>query len=114
MIKYIIRLEYLLQLIVISYIYFFIIDSSIPLFLLLIFVPDISMLGYIGGNKIGARIYNIFHTLIIPTLLLLINYLSYSILLTQVVLIWYAHIFIDRILGYGLKLDSGFKLTHLN
>jgi hypothetical protein len=114
MIKYIVRLEYLLQLLVIGYIYFFIIDSSISLFLLLIFLPDISMLGYIGGNKIGAHIYNIFHTLILPTLLLLVDNFSYSVLLTQIILIWYAHIFIDRTLGYGLKLESGFKFTHLN
>jgi len=30
-----------------------------------------------------------------------------------IALIWFAHIGIDRALGYGLKYTSGFKDTHL-
>lgn len=114
MIKYTIRLEYLLQLLIIGYIYFFIIGSNTLLFFLLLFLPDISIIGYIAGNKIGAIIYNLFHTLIGPSLLLFIDTLSYDTLLAQIILIWYAHIFMDRSLGYGLKLGSDFKFTHLN
>lgn len=28
-------------------------------------------------------------------------------------LIWFVHIGIDRMLGYGLKYPEGFKITHL-
>jgi Domain of unknown function (DUF4260) len=34
--------------------------------------------------------------------------------MTQVGLIWLAHIGIDRVLGYGLKYPTGFKDTHLS
>lgn len=114
MIKYIIRLEYFLLSLVIGYIYFFSADFSISLFFLLILLPDISMIGYIGGNRIGAQVYNLCHSLITPTLLLFINYFSHSVLLTQIVLIWYTHILIDRTFGYGLKLEDGFQFTHLS
>ncbi|RUW98363.1 DUF4260 family protein, partial [Mesorhizobium sp. M8A.F.Ca.ET.059.01.1.1] len=41
------------------------------LFALLILAPDLSMLGYLGGPRIGALAYNALHILIVPVLLLL-------------------------------------------
>ena len=31
----------------------------------------------------------------------------------SIALVWFAHIGLDRALGYGLKYDAGFRFTHL-
>ena len=82
------------------------------LFVILLFVPDISMLGYLKNAQLGATIYNIFHVYLWPALLLILGWLIYP-MLVSLALIWFAHIGLDRMLGYGLKLPSGFKDTHL-
>ena len=71
------------------------------------------MLGYLAGPRIGAIAYNAFHILVWPALLLVAGLYSGEILAVQVAAIWIAHIAIDRALGYGLKLPSGFGDTHL-
>ncbi|TPL89103.1 DUF4260 family protein [Mesorhizobium sp. B2-3-14] len=83
------------------------------LFALLILAPDLSMLGYLGGPRVGAIAYNALHILIVPVLLLLAGHLAGSAVGSAVALIWIAHIAIDRALGYGLKLSTGFQDTHL-
>ncbi|BCG68850.1 hypothetical protein MesoLj113a_00080 [Mesorhizobium sp. 113-1-2] len=83
------------------------------LFAVLILAPDLSMFGYLGGPRIGAIAYNALHILIVPVLLLLVGYLSSHAVAIAVALIWIAHIAIDRALGYGLKLSTGFQDTHL-
>ena len=83
------------------------------LFAALILVPDISMVGYLGGPKIGARVYNAAHSWIGPVCLGAAGWLAQQPLAIPVALIWVAHIGIDRALGYGLKHESGFADTHL-
>jgi len=83
------------------------------LFGLLILAPDLSMFGYLGGPRIGVIAYNALHILIVPVLLLLVGSLSGHAVTSAVALIWIAHIAIDRALGYGLKLSTGFQDTHL-
>ena len=82
-------------------------------FALLLFLPDISMLGYLRNPKFGALIYNIGHTLVTPLALItsgvLVNYTGFW----SISLIWLAHIGLDRALGYGLKESDGFTHTHL-
>ena len=82
-------------------------------FLILILTPDIGMLGYVFGNKIGAVLYNIFHHKGLAIVLYLIGiYYEMPVLqLTGIVL--FSHSAMDRILGYGLKYEKGFKFTHL-
>ncbi len=82
-------------------------------FALLLFAPDLSFFGYAGGNKAGAVIYNVAHTYIMPILLAGAGILFQIEFLTQFALIYFAHIGLDRSLGYGLKYASGFKHTHL-
>ncbi|WP_246682360.1 DUF4260 domain-containing protein [Mesorhizobium sp. B3-2-1] len=82
-------------------------------FALLILAPDLSMLGYLGGPRLGAIAYNALHTLLVPVLLLLAGHLAGSAVGSAIALIWIAHIVIDRALGYGLKLSTGFQDTHL-
>ncbi|RWX64528.1 DUF4260 family protein [Mesorhizobium sp. M4B.F.Ca.ET.089.01.1.1] len=83
------------------------------LFALLILAPDLSMLGYLAGPRVGAVTYNALHMLIVPLVLALAGHVLGSSMTTAVALIWIAHIAIDRALGYGLKLPSGFQDTHL-
>jgi len=83
------------------------------LFALLILAPDLSMLGYLAGPRVGAIAYNALHILIVPLVLALAGYALGSSMATAIGLIWIAHIAIDRALGYGLKLPSGFQDTHL-
>jgi Domain of unknown function (DUF4260) len=40
------------------------------LFVALVLVPDLSMLGYLSGARLGAAIYNVVHTLVAPLLLI--------------------------------------------
>ncbi|OHV77609.1 DUF4260 domain-containing protein [Mesorhizobium sp. ORS 3428] len=83
------------------------------LFALLILAPDLSMLGYLAGARVGAVAYNALHNLIVPIVLALAGVLFVAPIATAVALIWIAHIAIDRALGYGLKLSTGFQDTHL-
>ncbi len=82
-------------------------------FLVLVLAPDIGMLGYLFGNKVGALAYNLFHHKGLAVLIYLVG--SYTGLATcQLVgVILFSHASMDRILGYGLKYDQGFKYTHL-
>jgi hypothetical protein len=83
------------------------------LFLLLVLVPDVSMAGYVRGNRIGATIYNLGHTYVFPAVLGLFGVLASNRVALAAALIWAAHVGMDRALGYGLKYATGFKETHL-
>jgi hypothetical protein len=84
------------------------------LFVLLLLAPDLAALGYRAGNAVGATLYNLAHTEIFPALLAAAGVLGGQPLLLGLALIWFAHIGMDRMLGYGLKYASGFKHTHLS
>lgn len=83
------------------------------LFAVLFLAPDLSFLGFLGGPRLGAIVYNAAHTLIGPAALGLAGLLFADTLLTALALIWAAHIGFDRLLGYGLKYAAGFTFTHL-
>jgi uncharacterized protein DUF4260 len=83
------------------------------LFVLLLVVPDVAILGYLRGSVVGAAVYNLLHTEIGP-LLLAAGAVKLQIPLgLAIALVWLAHIGMDRMLGYGLKLTTGFRDTHL-
>lgn len=83
------------------------------LFLVLILTPDIGMLGYLVNSKIGATVYNIFHHKGIAILLYFLGmYLSVPVVQLIGVIV-FSHASMDRIFGYGLKYEQGFKYTHL-
>ena len=88
-------------------------DGSWQLFVLLILAPDLAMLGYLTGPAAGAVVYNTFHMLVWPAVLFVVGLYTDSALTMQVAAVWTAHIAMDRALGYGLKLPSGFTDTHL-
>ncbi|MCB0373313.1 MAG: DUF4260 domain-containing protein [Muricauda sp.] len=82
-------------------------------FLVLLLAPDIGMMGYLFGNKVGALTYNLFHHKGLAILIYLVGY-HFSIPLCELVgVILFSHSSFDRALGYGLKYEKGFKYTHL-
>ena len=83
------------------------------LFVALWLVPDLSMLGYLASPCRGARVYNAFHTYIVPITLGLLAWLLHARGLVPFALIWINHIGVDRTLSYGLKYSTGFSWTHL-
>jgi len=85
------------------------------LFAALILAPDLSTLGYLGGPRIGAAVYNAVHSwTTVVVLFFLVWYVwEGDNLLLSLTFILGAHIGFDRALGFGLKLPSGFKDTHL-
>jgi hypothetical protein len=78
-----------------------------------IFLPDIGMVGYLHNNKTGAWLYNIFHHKGIAIAIGLIGYLLSNNWLIFTGIILFTHASMDRMLGYGLKYEKGFKFTHL-
>ena len=81
---------------------------------LILFTFDISMLGYLVNNKVGAFCYNLGHTSILSLVLLLLGHYYPSVVAYNVVgFIWLVHIGMDRAFGFGLKLHKGFRHTHL-
>lgn len=83
------------------------------LFAILLLAPDLSMIGYLGGAKIGASVYNLVHTLVGPLLLIGFAVLTAHFIFVPYGLIWTAHIGMDRMLGFGLKYPTNFRDTHL-
>jgi Domain of unknown function (DUF4260) len=82
-------------------------------FLVLILAPDLSMIGYVFGNKLGAFFYNLFHHRAIAILIYLAGIYSSNNLIQLSGIILFAHSSMDRMMGYGLKYETGFKFTHL-
>ena len=83
------------------------------LLIVLALAPDLSMLGYLAGARIGSVSYDLVHTYVGPLALGVVGVLAGADTALQLALIWAAHIGADRLLGYGLKYPSAFKDTHL-
>jgi hypothetical protein len=82
-------------------------------FALLLFVPDVGMIGYLRGSWVGAATYNLLHVEVGPIALGAVAvYLQWPLGLA-LALIWLSHVGMDRMLGYGLKLPVAFRETHL-
>ena len=79
----------------------------------LLFVPDLFMAGYARSSRVGAVVYNAAHSYPAPAALGLLALVTAEPLWQGVALVWFAHIGMDRALGYGLKYETDFKDTHL-
>lgn len=79
----------------------------------LLLAPDLSWLGYLAGNAIGAACYNLVHATVLPLALGAYGVLAGHMVLVPFALIWLAHIGMDRLFGYGLKYPDSFTHTHL-
>lgn len=88
-------------------------DFSVWQALLIFFVPDLSMLGYALGPKVGAFCYNTVHVYALGASLLAAGLIGSLPDLAAIGALWLAHSGFDRMLGYGLKSAQGFAFTHL-
>lgn len=79
----------------------------------LIFLPDVSMVGYLFGNRIGAYAYNFVHHKGLALSALVIGWQLGIDWLYLAGIILFGHASLDRIFGYGLKYPDAFKHTHL-
>jgi hypothetical protein len=82
-------------------------------YLLILIAPDISLMGYIAGNKIGAICYNLFHHKGVAIAIFLTGFVLKDEWAQIIGIILFGHSSMDRMLGYGLKLSQRFKYTHL-
>ena len=80
---------------------------------LLFLLPDLAMLGYLGGPKLGGTLYNLVHSYAVGAAVLAAGLIVQMPLLTFAGLLLLLHSGADRALGYGFKLSTGFKHTHL-
>ncbi|MGE0792512.1 MAG: DUF4260 domain-containing protein [Sandaracinaceae bacterium] len=92
---------------------FHFLGGSWAIFAALFLVPDLSLLGYRAGPRVGAILYNAGHSLIGPALLAAGALAFGAPTLVLGALVWVAHIGFDRALGYGLKHTDAFTSTHL-
>lgn len=79
----------------------------------LIFVPDLSTLGYLVNTKVGASLYNFFHHKGLGILIGIVGFLITNEILILSGIILFGHSSMDRLFGYGLKYNDDFKHTHL-
>ena len=89
------------------------VDASWWLFLALILAPDLAMLGYLAGPRVGALTYNLAHLYLWPGALLVWSLTGGPVWAPAVAAVWAAHIGMDRAFGYGLKEPDAFGHTHL-
>jgi hypothetical protein len=82
----------------------------VPLTLLL---PDLTMIGYLGGTRLGAYLYNLGHSTPLAAATIAIGWWQDTSLVVALGLVWLAHIGLDRLIGYGLKYEDHFQHTHL-
>lgn len=79
----------------------------------LLLLPDIGMIGYLISPKIGAYTYNLLHHRGIAALVAGYAIWSDKDQWKLAAIILFAHISMDRAVGYGLKYTDSFSNTHL-
>jgi uncharacterized protein DUF4260 len=88
-------------------------NSSWIWFFALFLLPDLSMIGYVFGPRVGAAAYNVGHLYAWPVGLLAAGLTAHAAFVATAALSWIAHIALDNVVGYGLKLPTGFEYTAL-
>ena len=83
------------------------------LLLVLALAPDLAMLGYLAGPRLGAISYDVAHTYALAVPLAAVGLVAGLDAAAAIGLVWIAHIGVDRALGYGLKYPTRFEDTHL-
>lgn len=84
------------------------------LFAVLILAPDLSMLGYLANPRVGAKLYNIGHSLLWSAVFIAAARLLGSPTLLSIGIIWGCHIGMDHLFGYGYKYPDRFQHTHFD
>ena len=79
----------------------------------LFLLPDLSMIGYAVNAKAGAFTYNLVHHKAVAIIVGLIGLFLANDYWLLAGIVLFGHSSLDRMFGYGLKYDKGFKFTHL-
>ena len=82
-------------------------------FMVLLFIPDLAMIGYVVNTKVGAIVYNFFHLRALWIFIYIVRAILNSQLTMLTGIMFFAHSSMDRIFGFGLKYSDDFKHTHL-
>jgi len=82
-------------------------------FPLLLFTPDLGMIGYLANPRAGACLYNAVHHRGVAVTLYVAGALASLPPLQLAGLILFAHSSLDRVFEYGLKYPDAFGHTHL-
>jgi hypothetical protein len=78
-------------------------DAGWGRFALLLFAPDLAFLGFLAGSRVGAACYNAAHAAVLPAILAAYGVRDNASTATSLALIWFAHLALDRALGYRLR-----------
>ncbi|HEX7632420.1 MAG TPA: DUF4260 domain-containing protein [Lacunisphaera sp.] len=82
-------------------------------FAALFLAPDLAIIGFLFGLRVGTLAYNLGHTYVVVGVFWLVAHFCAWPHAWPISLIWIAHIGFDRFIGYGLKYSTAFKDTHL-
>ena len=122
--KWILKLEHFALFLLFSYL---LVEVDGWNYLVFLFLPDLSMIGYVINPRIGSYAYNFVHNQVLAVIILFPVVLAMFtpdfvdvtsdeplrfLLIAGLVLL--THINMDRMLGYGLKYPDKFKHTHLD
>lgn len=90
-------------------------EAGLPIWLaaLVFFAPDLSFAAYLAGPKLGAAGYNAVHIYGFGAAVLAAGLVAAWPVCAACGALWLAHSGFDRMLGYGLKLPTGFQDTHM-
>ena len=88
-------------------------DSGWGNYALLFLAPDLSMLGYLAGPRVGAWTYNLVHHKGLAVAAYVLGYFLVTPWLMFAGTILLGHSSLDRVFGYGLKHEDAFQNTHL-
>lgn len=89
-------------------------DGPLWLLAVLALAPDLSMLGYAAGPRVGSLCYNTVHTCVLPLALGAVGFWGDVPFAVSVAAVWTGHVGADRLFGYGLTFETGFRETHLS
>lgn len=97
------KFEEISLMIMFVYLYSMQLDYSYWLIPALIFLPDVSMIGYVVNLRVGSYTYNFLHSRVLAIAVYLGGMMlgSEYVVLTGLILLM--HISMDRTLGFGLK-----------
>jgi hypothetical protein len=82
-------------------------EGPIWLLLVLALAPDLSMLGYLAGPRVGSLSYNVVHTYALALVLGAFGLWADVRLALLLALIWIGHIGADRLVGTGSSTNPG-------
>jgi hypothetical protein len=113
LVKATLHLEGLAVLVAAVWVYFTQLEASWIAFALLLLIPDLSMVGFLRGTRLGAVSYNAVHNYVLVAAVLAAGVIFGAGAVTALGVILAAHIGMDRAIGYGLKYPTAFAHTHL-